>query len=79
MEKQSDRYGVLMGMEPSGMRSSQPRLLETWRSTGVLIYISEVSKNGMAMQLEITRDIGNVVLSGDMPNLKLINGDFIPH
>ena len=79
MEKESHRDGVLMGMEPSGRRSSQPRMLMTWRSTGVLTYIGEVSNNGMAMQLEITTAIGDVIPSSDVPSLELVSGDFIPH
>ena len=79
MEKETHGDGILMEMESSGRRSIHPRLLATWRSTGVLTYIGKVSNSGMTMGLEITTDIGDAVPSGDEPNSKLINGDFISH
>ena len=68
-----------MEVEYSDEQSSQPHILATWTYIGVLIDIGEVSSNGMAMRLEITVEIGDVVPSSDMPNLELVSGDFIPH
>ena len=64
-----------MGMESSSNRSCKSCLLATWRSTGMLTYIGTVSNSGMAMQLEIIIDIGDVVPSGDVPSSKLVSGD----
>ena len=44
----------------------------------MLTYIGEVSNSGMAMRLEITTDINDVVSSGDVPSSELVSGDFIP-
>ena len=74
IEKEFHGDEILIGMESSSRRSSQPRLLVTWRSTDVLTYIGEMSNSGMAMRLEITTNIDNVVPSGDEPISELISG-----
>ena len=67
MEKECYGDGILMGIESSGRRSNQSRLLTTWRSIGMLTYIGKTSNSGMAKRLKITTDINDVPEGTTLP------------